>query len=119
MGEKIGQPTGQIGSGSTLLLIDETPITAAEGFRDCGPIETYNIMMLGLDILADRDCTVQIIRLPDGVYEGEASIVAAVSANTPAHHIYSQVMAPRMLVRVVNTSGADMASFSLRVRGGA
>jgi hypothetical protein len=116
--DALGLPTQDIGSGSILLASDAVPLAIGET-RSIGPIWTRNIVNMGIDIVADRPCTVTVIRCPDGLADGERSLAASVSASTPKYLSYSNVLCKAMRVEIINTSGAAMASFSLYVRGGA
>ena len=83
MVDKIGEPSGHIGTGSTLLLKDLVPL-ANGATRASDPINTSMCGKIGIDIKADKACTVKIVRLPDGVTAGEVSDVGSVVAGTPA-----------------------------------
>ena len=111
-------PSGGRIVGSLLLARSINPILLAEGTREID-IETRHINTLSVDIESDVACTLQMVRLPDGETEGEASDAVAVSAGVPAHHTYSAVQCGWMRIKIVNTSGTDMTDFSLYVRGGA
>lgn len=115
MDDLLGMTTANIGSGSMLLLKDIIPIGAGE--TKSFIIETGNHKDIGIDILADQNCSVQIYRLPDGETDGEGSGVAAISNNAPTHLVYSQVLSPAIRLVVINTSGSDMSAFALYVRG--
>lgn len=114
--DPIGGITAKIGSGSTLLATDTTPLAIGET-RTIGPLMTRNINMLGIDIKADQACTLQIVRLPDGTTPGEASTPVSVAAGVAAYHTYSQVLCHSVQIVVINTSGVAMTSFALYVRG--
>lgn len=116
--DPLGGITTNIGSGSTLLVADTTPLGSGET-RTIGPLMTRNINTLGIDIKADQACTLQVVRLPDGSTPGEASSLASVAAGVPACHTYSQVMCRAVRIVVINTSGVAMTDFALHVRGGA
>jgi hypothetical protein len=118
MEDKIGVPTGHIGTGSVLLLVDTSPLDAAES-RQSTVINTRMCSTIGIDISADKDCTVTVTRLPDGETPGAVSPVGSVIAGTPAFFTYSSLLCPAVLVTVANTGGADMTEFSMHVRGGA
>lgn len=118
MPEVIVRLSEGIKSGSALLARDITPISNAEGSRSID-IETVHISSLGIDIVSDKACTVQVIRLPDGESIGEASAAVAVPAATPTYLSYTGVRCRSMRVKVTNTSGANMTSMALYVRGGA
>jgi len=118
MDDKIGVPTGHIGTGSTLLLVDTAPLEAAAS-RASSHINTRMCKTLGIDIAADQDCTVTVTRLPDGETPGAVSDIGSVTAGTPAFFLYSSLLCPAVQVTVTNTGGADMAAFSMHIRGGA
>lgn len=118
MPEVIVIPSGGRIVGSLLLARRLDPIMLTEGTREID-IETRHINTLSIDIESDVACTVQMIRLPDGETEGEASTAVSVSAGVPAHHTYSAVQCGWMRIKIVNTSGTDMTAFALYVRGGA
>lgn len=115
--DKIGTPSGHIGTGSTLLLVD-TAILAAAAVRS-NTIPTKMAGKIGIDISADQACTVKIVRLPDGETEGEVSDVGSVIAGTPAFFLYTSLLCPAIKVVVENTGGSDMTEFAMHVRGGA
>lgn len=115
--EPISKVTAAVHSGSLLLARSETPILA--GATLTVDVETRHINDLVIDILASHTCTVQVVRLPDGATEGEASSVETVTAATPKLYTYSDVQCHSMRVKVVNTSGVNMTSFALYVRGAA
>lgn len=117
MQEVIVIPSGGRIVGSHLLARDTTPILLAEGARYID-IETRHINTLSVDIKSDVACTLQMVRLPDGEIEGEASPAVQISAGVAAFHTYSDVQCGWMRIKIVNTSGSNMASFSLYVRGG-
>lgn len=118
MSDNLGHPTGDIGTGSALLLTDEVPLEAAEA-RVSDPINTRMISTLGIDISADQACTVKVTRLPDGATPGAVSTVGEVAAGTPAFFMYSAVLCPAVLITVTNSAGVAMTAYSLHVRGGA
>lgn len=118
MPEVIVIPSGGRIVGSLLLVRSLAPILLAEGTRSID-IETRHVNTLSIDIETDVACTLQMVRLPDGATEGEASAAVEIAAGTPAHHTYSDVQCGWMRIKVVNTSGVDMTSFALYVRGGA
>jgi len=118
MDDKIGVPTGHIGTGSALLLVDTAPLDAAAS-RDSSPINTRMCKTLGIDIAADQNCTVTVTRLPDGETPGAVSPVGSVVAGTPAFFTYSCLLCPAVLITVTSASGADMSTFAMYVRGGA
>lgn len=117
-GDRIGSPTGNIGSGSSLLLKDLIGLTAA-AVRTSEPITTIMVNTIGIDISADQGCTVKIVRLPDGVTDGAVSDVGTVVAGTPAFFAYTTLLCPAIKVVVENTGGSDMTEFAMYVRGGA
>jgi len=119
MEDKLRVPTGNIGTGSTLLLVDEEIITAADPVRESAVINTIMASRIGIDISADKNCTVKLVRLPDGVTAGAVSDVGTVTAGTPAFFLYSSLLCPAVKIVVENTGGADMAAFAMRVRGAA
>ena len=110
-------PESFSGIGSALLYADNVPLGNGET-RDAGPLRTH-VSTLGIDISADRDCTVTIIRCPDGVTAGAQSVVAQITAGQPAFLQYSQLLCQAVKVRVVNLGGSAMTSFAMYVRGGA
>lgn len=116
--DPLGGITTTIGSGSTLLATDTTPLAIGET-RTIGPLMTRNINTLGIDIKADKACTLQVVRLPDGATPGESSTAVSVEAGAPAYHTYSQVLCKAVRIVVINTSGVAMTSFALSARGGA
>lgn len=118
MTEKLGEPSGHIGSGSALLLIDGIPLATAE-VRTSAIIDTLIASKIGIDISADQACTVKLVRLPDGVTPGEISDIGTVSADTPAFFLYTSLLCPAVKIVVENTGGTDMSSFNMYVRGGA
>jgi len=118
MTEPISKPADGLQSGSVLLARSTAPILLAEGTRAID-VETRHINDLVIDIQADVACTLQVVRLPDGSTEGEASSVNAVPADTPKLYTYSDVQCHSMRIKVVNTSGSNMATLALYVRGAA
>ena len=116
--EVIVKPSGGRIVGSLLLERSVTPIFLAEGTRVID-IETRHVDRLTIDIKSDVACTLQMIRLPDGSNEGVASSVVNIAANTPATHSYTDVQCGWMRIKIINTSGSNMSSFSLYIRGGA
>lgn len=118
MEDIVNMPNGHIGTGSTLLLADDVALDTAE-VRTSAIIDTRMISTLGLDISADQNCTVKVVRLPDGVTAGAESVLGSVVAGTPAFHTYSSLLCPAVKIVVENTGGAPMTAFSLYVRGGA
>lgn len=118
MREKVGKKTELVGDGTVLIAREEQPLAAGETL-DIGPLDVGSFSGLGGDILSDRACTVTVIPLPDEGVEGAPSDTQAVAAGVPARWTYSLLYAPQVLVRVVNTGEADMASFLLTVRGDA
>lgn len=118
MDDKLGVPSGHIGTGSTLLLVDLAPLNAAAS-RASAPINTQMCKTLGIDIAADQACTVTVTRLPDGETPGAVSDIGSVTAGTPAFFLYSSLLCPAILITVTNTGGVDMTSFAMYVRGGA
>lgn len=118
MDDKIGVPTGHIGTGSVLLLVDTSPLTTAE-VRTSVAINTRMVGKIGIDISADKNCTVKLVRLPDGETTGEVSDIGSVAAGTPAFFLYTSLLCPAIKVAVENTGGADMTAFAMYVRGGA
>lgn len=118
MPEVIVTPSGGRIVGSLLLTRSTSPILLAEGTRIID-IETRHVDRLTVDIKSDVACTLQMIRLPDGSNEGVASSVVPISANTPATHTYTDVQCGWMRIKIINTSGSDMSSFALYIRGGA
>jgi len=115
--EVIVVPGQDVANGSLLLARSTTPILLAEGARNID-IETVHVSSLGIDIVSDKSCKVQVIRLPDGESVGEASAAVDVPANVPTYLSYTNVLCRSMRVKVTNTSGADMTSLALYVRGG-
>jgi hypothetical protein len=115
MGETIMQPTGNITSGSRLLCKDDVPLSAGE-VREA-VVEAVNVSNLVLDVMASHSCTLQVIRMPDGVSTGEASSIGYVSAETPVSFAYSQCWCHSMKIVITNTSGSNMSSFRLHARG--
>ena len=118
MEDKVGVPSGHIGTGSTLLLKDLVPLTNGQT-RTSAAIETIMCSKIGIDIKADKNCTVKVVRLPDGETAGEESDLGSVTAGTPAFFLYTSLLCPAIKVVVANTGGADMTSFAMYVRGGA
>lgn len=118
MTDRIGVPSGHIGTGSTLLLSDTTPLVTA-AVRTSVVIDTIMVGKIGIDISADKACTVKLVRLPDGETPGEVSDVGTVVANTPAFFLYTSLLCPAVKIVVENTGGADMGAFAMYVRGGA
>ena len=118
MDDKLGVPSGSIGTGSTLLLADTTPLATA-GVRTSAIINTIMAGKIGIDISADQNCTVKLVRLPDGETPGEVSDIGSVTADTPAFFLYTSLLCPAIKVVVENTGGADMTEFAMYVRGGA
>lgn len=116
--DAIGMKTAEIGSGSSLLAHSTAPLAVGET-RQIGPVWTRNINTIGIDIAADQACTLQVVRLPDGVNPGEASAAVDVAAGVPAYHTYSEVLCLAVRIVIVNTSGVAMTSFALSARGGA
>lgn len=110
--------TSPIVSGSALLLKDGLPLSSGEN-RVSNPIHTRSVSTIGIDIAADKDCTVTITRLPDGQTPGAVSIVGSVKAGIPAFFVYSCLLCPAIKITVMNTSGAQMTAFAMYVRGGA
>lgn len=115
--EPISTVTTAVHSGSLLLARSETPL--ASGATLSLDVETRHINDLVIDVLASHTCTVQVVRLPDGATEGEASTATTVPAATPKLYTYSDVQCHSMRIKVVNTSGSAMTSFALYVRGAA
>ena len=118
MDEKMNTWSGDVGTGSTLLLEDKVPMASGET-RPSLPLRTSMANRIGIDIAADQNCTVKVVRLPDGETDGEASDVGSVTAGTPAFFLYTSLLCPAVKIVVENTGGADMAAFSMYVRGGA
>jgi len=118
MADKKNAWSGNVGTGSALLLSDQVPLVSEE-VRPSDPLKTRMCGKVGIDISADQNCTVKIVRLPDGETPGEVSDVGSVVAGTPAFFLYTSVLCPAVRVVVENTGGADMTAFSMYVRGGA
>ena len=118
MEERIGIATGDVGSGSTLLLVDKVPLANGEE-RESDPIRTVYVSKIGIDISADQDCTVKLVRLPDGETPFSVSGIGSVTGGTPAFFLYSSLMCQAVQVVVENTGGSDMTTFEMYVRGGA
>jgi hypothetical protein len=118
MTEIIGTPSGHIGTGSALLLVDQVPLATAE-IRTSAPIATVMASKIGIDIAADRNCTVKIVRLPDGDTPGEVSDVGSVVAGTPKFLLYTSLLCPAIQIVIENTGGADMTELAMYVRGAA
>jgi hypothetical protein len=118
MDNRIGVPSGHIGTGSTLLLEDKIALAAA-AVRTSAIIETMMVSTLGIDVSADQDCAVKVVRLPDGETEGAVSEVGTVVAGEPAFFLYSSLLCPAIKIVVTNIAGFDMAEFAMYVRGGA
>jgi hypothetical protein len=118
MEDRNGIPGTDVGSGSALLHRDSVPLADGE-VRDSGAIRTINASTLGIDIAGDQDCTVTVIRLPDGETAGERSVAGVVTAGQPRFLQYSSLLCPAVLVEVTNTSGVAMTAFTMYVRGGA
>jgi len=118
LNDKIGVPTGHIGTGSALLLVDKVPIPAA-GVRPSDPINTMMVGKIGIDIRSSQNCTVKLVRLPDGVTPGEESDIGSVAAGTPAFFLYTSLLCPAVKIVVTNSGSQDMTVFEMYVRGGA
>jgi hypothetical protein len=108
---------GFSGSGSLLCLADTTPLVADE-VRTSPLIGTKSLSTLGIDITADRNCTVKVVRFPSG-QAGAVSAIGTVNAGEPAFFQYSDLLCPAVKVVVENTGGADMTEYAMHVRGGA
>jgi len=118
MKDQIGAPSRDIGTGSSLILVDKINL-ASGSTRTSAPINTQNASKIGIDISADQNCTVKLVRLPDGETEGASSELGTVTAGTPAFFIYTSLLCPAVKVVVENTGVSDMASFAMYVRGAA
>lgn len=118
MVDTIGMPTGNIGSGSALLLADTVALAGAAE-RDSDVIDTLMVSTLGVDISADQTCKLTVTRLPDGVNAGADAIYEVIPAGTPRFVLCRDLMCPAVIVTVENLSASAMTSFSLYVRGAA
>jgi hypothetical protein len=118
MTDTVGMPTGNIGSGSALLLADTTVLAGAAD-RDSAVIDTTMISTIGVDISADQDCLLTVTRLPDGENAGAAAIYEVIPAGTPRFVLCRDLMCPAVIVTVENQSASAMTAFSLYVRGAA
>ena len=118
MEDKVGVASEHVGTGSSLILVDEEPLIISE-VRPSAVIETRAISTVGIDISADQPCTVKVVRLPDGITPGAESILGSVAAGAPAFFTYSSLLCPAIKIIVENTGGAPMTSFAMFARGGA
>lgn len=118
MKDQIGVPSRNIGTGSSLLLKDIVGL-ASGAIRKSEMLNTQMSGRIGIDISADQNCTVKLVRLPDGETEGASSELGTVTAGTPAFFVYTSLLCPGVKVVVENTGGADMTAFAMYVRGAA
>lgn len=118
MNDILREWSGDVGTGSTLIHSDLTPLGDGE-IRESEVLDVRFVSTLGIDVAADQACIVEIIRLPDGVTPGAVSAPGAVEAGVPAFFSYSQLCCPAVRLRVTNQGGAAMTAFALYLRGGA